>query len=148
VAGKHLVKRLLVASRRKCVSVSKVEVYRTDSGSSEITVFVRNGVELRTILGDMELFTARDVTRIEALKHEIFSNKIGIYVFSFLLAGHVIFPEVLPLKLGTVSIAKHTSKMEIILRRREVLGSLISTAEDSSLLPQDAALYPSRTIYQ
>jgi hypothetical protein len=47
MAGRHLVKRLLVASRRKCVSVSKLEVYRTDSGSSEVTVFVRNGVERR-----------------------------------------------------------------------------------------------------
>lgn len=40
------------------------------------------------------------------------------------------FPEVLPLKLGTVSIAKHTSKMEIILRKREVWCSLSSVAED------------------
>jgi len=47
MAGRHLVKRLLVASRKKCVSVSKLEVDRTDSGSSEITVFVRNGVEPR-----------------------------------------------------------------------------------------------------
>jgi hypothetical protein len=47
MAGRHLVKRLLVASRKKCVSVSKLEVDRTDSESSEITVFVRNGAEPR-----------------------------------------------------------------------------------------------------
>ena len=83
MAGKHLVKRLLAASRRKCVSVSKLEVYRTDSGSSEITVFVRSGVEPRLLLGDMEMLTASCVTRIEALKHEKFSNKLRIYVFVF-----------------------------------------------------------------
>jgi hypothetical protein len=47
MAGRRLGRRLLVASRKKCVSVSKLMVYRTDSGSSEITVFVRNGVEPR-----------------------------------------------------------------------------------------------------
>jgi len=62
MAGKHLVKRLLVASRRKCV-------------------FVNNGVETRLLLGDMELLTARGVTRNEALKHEIFQTKYE-YMYS------------------------------------------------------------------
>jgi len=52
-----------------------------------------NGVETRLLLGDMELLTARGVTRIEALKHEMFSNKIQICVFSFLLAVHMKFPK-------------------------------------------------------
>ena len=81
MAGKHLVKWLLVVSRRKRVSVSKLEVDRTGSGSSEITVFVRNGVEPRLLLGDMELLTARGVTPIEALTHEMFSNK-NEYMYS------------------------------------------------------------------
>jgi hypothetical protein len=75
VAGKHLVKRLLVASRRKCVSVSKLGVDRTGSGSREIPVFVRKGAEPRLLLGDMELLTARGVTRMEALNMRCFQTK-------------------------------------------------------------------------
>jgi hypothetical protein len=87
-----------------------MEEYRTDSGSNEITVFIRNGVEPRLLLGVVELLTARGLTIIEALRHEIFSNRILICVFSILLAVHMKLPFVLLLKLGTVSIAKHTSK--------------------------------------
>ena len=41
------------------MSVSKLAVYTTDSASSDITVFVRNVVEPRLLLGDMKLLTAR-----------------------------------------------------------------------------------------
>ena len=68
--GKHLVKRLLVAARRKYVS--KLEVDGTHSGSSEIAVFVKNGVEAYLLLRGMQLWTTPFVTRTETLKHEMF----------------------------------------------------------------------------
>ena len=73
------------------MSVSKLAVYICDSAPSDITVLVRNGVEPRLLLGDMELLTARGVTRTEALKPEnVFQQNTNICVLISVGSTHEI----------------------------------------------------------